>query len=286
MASAAGLLIVVVLWGNAQSLNNQYTNKPAFARADYRGMAARIAAEGHPNAAILLNGPNQWEVFTYYFRGDAPVYPLPQGQPDPALLEPQLAKIVKEYDRLYALFWGDRQRDPERVIESWLDTHAFKASEEWVGDVRFVVYGLEDTAENLSPIDVSFDMPEGGQIYLTAYSVLPEQVRPGDILPVTLVWKADSVPQQRYKVFLHLVGEDGVPVAQRDSEPVGGLRPTTTWAADESITDKYGLLVPINLPSGHYTLLAGLYDFFDPSVRLLLDEGGDALTLARIEVRS
>jgi hypothetical protein len=284
-AIVAGLLLLPVLSGSAQSLTNQYTNNPAFARADYREMAARIAAEDQRNAAILLNGPNQWEVFTFYYHGDTPVYPLPQGQPDPALLEPQLAAIAEQHDRLYALFWGDVQRDPQQVIESWLDTHAFKASEEWVGDVRFVVYGLDSTAVSLTPSDAAFALPGGGQIRLTAQSVLPAEMQAGDVLPLTLVWGADRVPQQRFKVFLHLVGEDGRPVAQRDSEPVGGLRPTTTWAIGESITDKYGLLTPIDLPSGHYTLLVGLYDFFDPSARLPLEEGGDALTLARVEVR-
>jgi hypothetical protein len=284
MASAAGLLIVVVLWGNAQSLNNQYTNKPAFARADYRRMAARIAAEAPPNAAVLLNGPNQWEVFTYYYHGDAPVYPLPLGQPDPALLEPQLATIAKQHDRLYTLFWGDAQRDPQRVIESWLDTHAFKASEEWVGDVRFVVYGLDGTAGSLSPADVAFALPDGGNIRLTAYSTLPEQVRPGDVLPVTLVWEADTDPQRRYKVFLHLLDEHGQLETQRDSEPVGGLRPTTTWAAGESITDNYGLLIPAELTPGSYMLLVGLYDILDPGFRLLDVNGSDAFTLATVDV--
>jgi hypothetical protein len=77
-----------------QSLLNLYTN-PAYARADYRGMVAQIAAENHPNAAIILNAPNQWEVFTYYHdEADAPVYPLPRGFPDPAQLEPELEQIV------------------------------------------------------------------------------------------------------------------------------------------------------------------------------------------------
>ena len=102
-------------------------------------MAAQIAAENHPNAAIILNAPNQWEVFTYYHdEANAPVYPLPRGFPDPAQLEPELAQVVDRYDRLYVLFWGDAQQDPERLVERWLDQHAFKAREEWVQDVRFV----------------------------------------------------------------------------------------------------------------------------------------------------
>ncbi len=283
-ATAVSLLTLVTLWGNIHSLNNQYTNTPPYARADYRGMAARITAEGHPNAAILLNGPNQWEVFTYYYQGDAPVYPLPLGQPDQALLEPELERIAAEHDRLYALYWGDTQRDPQRVIEQWLDTHAFKASEEWVGDVRFVVYGLEEMAEELVAADAPFIMPEGGHIRLVSYSPLPEHVRPGDIIPITLMWQADALPQQRYKVFLHLLDENGQLVAQRDSEPVGGWRPTTTWAVNESVEDNYGLLVPLVLPSGNYTLLLGLYDLFEPAARLPLNGSDTTIHLGTITI--
>jgi hypothetical protein len=277
-------LIALLLWGNARSLNNQYTNTPPFARADYRGMAARIAAEGHPNAAVLLNGPNQWEVFTYYYHGDAPVYPLPLGQPDPAILEPELERIAEEHDRLYALYWGDTQRDPQRVIEHWLDTHAFKASEEWVGDVRFVVYGLEETAGELVAADVAFALPAGGHIHLTGYTPLPETVRAGDILPLTLVWEADAVPQQRYKLFLHLLDENGQLVAQRDSEPVGGMRPTTTWAVGESVVDQYGVLIPTGLPAGNYRLVVGLYDILHPGSRLSEASGSDSIMLTTVMV--
>ena len=38
-------------------------------------------------------------------------------RPDPAIVEPELARIAAAHDRLYVLYWGDTQRDPERVIE-------------------------------------------------------------------------------------------------------------------------------------------------------------------------
>ena len=55
---AAAALTVAVITGSLLSLGNLYTD-PAYARADYRGMAARIAADGHPNAGIILVAPNQ-----------------------------------------------------------------------------------------------------------------------------------------------------------------------------------------------------------------------------------
>ena len=279
------LLFMPYLWGTAVSLSNLYQN-PTFARADYRGIVQRIAAADHPNAGIILNAPNQWEVFTYYHRDGAPVYPLPKGQPDPAILEPQLAEIAARHDRLYALFWGADQRDPHRVVESWLDANSFKATEEWVGDVRFVVYALpEGPASSLdSLVNLSF----GDLITLQGYTLNSEQLSPGEIVQLTLFWQTAAPLEQRYKVFLHLLDQDGKLVAQRDSEPGGGLAPTNSWQPAETIVDNHGLYLPSDLRPGAYTLIMGLYDIADPAARLPLQVGGkeqNAWTIGSISVK-
>ena len=195
-------LFIPFLWGTAVSLSNLYYN-PAFARADYRGIAQRIAAEDYPNAGIILNAPNQWEVFTYYYRDGAPVYPLPKGQPDPAILEPQLAEIAASHDRLYALFWGEDQRDPHRVVESWLDANTFKATEEWVGDVRFVVYAVPQAAA--SAWKRAVQSPLWRSIILQGYTLHADSWLAGRILQLTLFWQTAAPIEKRYKVFLHLL---------------------------------------------------------------------------------
>jgi hypothetical protein len=77
-------------------------------------------------------------------------------------------------------------------------------------------------------------------------------------------------------------------VAQRDSEPGGGLNLTTIWRPGETALDNHGLLLPAGLPPGNYTLLLGLYDVADPTARLPVTAPTgitDALVLAQIEVR-
>ena len=61
-------------------------------------------------------------------------------------------------------------------------------------------------------------------------------------------------------------------VAQRDSEPAGGLSITTTWRVGASIVDNHALLIPADLPAGEYRLIAGLYDINDPAKRLMVGE--------------
>jgi hypothetical protein len=220
------------------------------------------------DAAIILDAPNQWEVFTYYYRGDIPVYPLPKGQPDPQILEPQLAEIADNYERLYVLYWGDEQRDPDHVIENWLDTNTFKASERWVGDVRFAIYATSEVPdEQLTPLDMNF----GDKVILNSANIADEKLTGGDIIQVTLHWSAEILLEDRYKVFIHLVDQDGGIVAQQDSEPVGGMSLTNSWQPGEIVIDKQGVVLPETIAPGEYQLLIGLYDINDPGTRLQIE---------------
>lgn len=277
------VLLVPVLGGMLLSLQSLY-NDSAFARADYRAMAAAIAAAEDSDAGIILNAPNQWEVFTYYHQEGAPVYPLPKGQPDPQILEPQLAEIADRHDRLYALYWGDEQRDPQHVVENWLDKNTFKASETWVGDVRFVTYATSDElAEQQSLLNTNFD----DKITLHGFAISGDVFAPGDIIPIRLFWSAERSQDKRYKVFLHLVDAKGTIAAQQDSEPVGGMSPTTTWQPGDIVVDNQGVSLPDDLPQGEYDLLVGLYELNDPGARLnirISDEVQDHFVFATIVV--
>lgn len=284
----AVVLALLVLAGCGVALFNLYYDS-AYARADYRGIVAQIAEEAHPNAGVVLNAANQWEVFTYYHQAGAPVYPLPRGQPDPAGIDGELNDIAGRHDRIYAVFWGAAERDPQRLVERWLDSHAFKARDEWRGDVRFVTYAVPADAEAMASIDSgdNLDLIFGEEIGLQGYRILSDRLTPGAILQLTLTWTSQRRLDRRFKVFLHLVDEEGQIVAQRDSEPGGGLAITTTWQPGELIPDNHGLLVPLETPPGRYTLLLGLYDFADPSSRLpisTIDGAIDAFPLASITV--
>jgi hypothetical protein len=278
-----GLLVFLGLLaalGVVQSLTNLYAD-PAYARADYRGMAAQIAADNHANAGIILNAPNQWEVFTYYHREGAPVYPLPLAGMDAAQIEAELAGIAARHDRLYVIYWGDGQQDPERIVERWLDENSFKATERWEQDVRFVVYAVP--AEAAAEMETAVSLPFGDHILLEGYTLANGELAPGDILQITLFWQTDAPLDQRYKVFLHLLDENGRLVAQRDSEPGGALKPTTIWQPGETIIDNHGILIPADLPPGQYTLMLGLYDIADVNGRLPIHTADGILDALPVE---
>lgn len=263
----AGICLLVLPWGMAQSLQNMYSD-PAYARADYRAMANRILSEGHPNAGVILNAANQWEAFTYYYPDGDNVYPLPEGRshPNPAEIDAALSAVAARHDRIYAIFWGEAQRDPERLIERWLDAHAFKATDTWYGDVRFVTYAVPSAPA--AEMETAVNLPFGDDIMLKGYTLGETILQPGDIVEVTLFWQTAVLLENRYKVFLHLLDENGNLVSQRDSEPGGGLALTTTWQPGRVVIDNHGLLIPSDLPPGSYHLQLGLYDLADPTNRL------------------
>ena len=286
LALLAGVFLLVLSWGMAQSLQNMYSD-PAYARADYRAMAQRIVAEAHPNAGVILNAANQWEAFTYYYPDGGNVYPLPEGRsrPNPDAIAATLSQLAARHDRLYAIFWGEAQRDPERLIERWLDAHAFKATDDWYGDVRFVTYAVPSAPATEMATAVSLQF--GDAIRLNGYTLGETTLRSGDIVEVTLFWETAVPLQNRYKVFLHLLDSNGNLVSQRDSEPSGSLALTTTWQPGEVVIDNHGLLIPNDLPPGSYRLLLGLYELANPANRLpitTLDGEMDAYLLSAITV--
>lgn len=99
----------------------------------------------------------------------------------------------------------------------------------------------------------------GEQIALVGYRVSGE-IRSGELLTVTLYWRAIEAPQEDYTVFLHLLGEGGGrPLAQDDSAPRRGRYPTSAWVAGEVVPDEHVLALPPleNVP--HVQLGVGMY---------------------------
>lgn len=281
--------LVVVGAGAARSLRYYYLD-PAYARSDYRGIGAYIESIGREGDAILLNAPNQWEVFTYYYKGPIPVYPVCRSRPPiQAEVEAELSQITATHSRILALYWAVQESDPERIVERWLEQRAFKASDEWYGDVRFVIYALPEEVGTVEMREPLSDVRLGDQIALRGFTLHSDALRPGDVLQVTLFWEALQAPQSRYKVFLHLVDEGGQILSQYDDEPGDGMDPTSSWKPERGVFgDRYGLLVPMTAPEGTYRLLVGLYHV-EGAPRLPIaiagEPAGDALTLATVGIR-
>ena len=105
-------------------------------------------------------------------------------------------------------------------------------------------------AEQITPLNAHFN----GDVSLVGYELV-ENERDFDL---TLYWQAVDTPATDYSVFIHLSQADESIVAQRDSVPENGTRPTTSWLPGEFIVDHYNL--PLPTEPGEHTLWLGLYN--------------------------
>ena len=101
----------------------------------------------------------------------------------------------------------------------------------------------------------------GPSIELYGYELEETALVPGDILDLSLFWRAVQVPDRSYYVFVHLVrADDGSNVSQLDRVPVDWLRPTNGWRPGEVLSDVYHLPVPEELAPGTYLMYVGMFN--------------------------
>lgn len=296
LAGAAAALWIVLT--QAAGLEPLYRDA-RYARADYRAIVAEIAARLGRGDLVILNAPNQAEVFGYYSaqydaddRDADRLFPAVLGLPpglggdDDETRALTLAALdAHAGGLLYAVLWGEAERDPRRIVETVLDMHAYSMGDRWFGDVRTAAYALEPRPP--LPFSQAVGLRLAGDaavLTLDAHTPIVREARPGDVVRVGLRWTGDAPITADLTVFAQLLRPDGTLAAQHDSAPAGGARPTSGWRAGEPVEDRRALRIPPDAAPGVYTLIVGAYPAGNPAARLLTDAGADVLTLATITV--
>jgi hypothetical protein len=116
-----------------------------------------------------------------------------------------------------------------------------------------------DPARNRPP-DHPMVVELGNQINLLGYDLSSKQLTAKESLKLALHWQAINPPTIDYTVFAQLIGPDGMVWAQQDNQPQGGRYPTTAWALQDRVVDRYELKLREGAPPGEYRLLVGMYD--------------------------
>lgn len=279
LALAGGLLLAFT--GASALALYHYYDTPRFARDNYRGLVQFIKAVSGPNDAIILNAEGQQDVFNYYFSRPpavpVPVYPLPRQRPlDEAATLAQLEAITAPVNKVYAVYWANRQADPAGLIESWLNNHLYKAADSWYGNVRLVSYASPQASVALTPVDIRL----GPHIRLTGYGLAAPQVAPGDILQVALRWQTAAPLADEYTVFVQMLDPANHLVGQRDAPP---LTSSTAWPVGQPVDDRHGLFIEPGTPPGPHRLVAGLYHRATGQ-RLPINSGIDFIELGMVEI--
>jgi len=218
---------------------------------------SRLSAEGRLHDGVITLMPYHYHVPMNIYKSRQPFYGFSvMASPLRTEAERLLSQITSDHERLWLITSGVRPGEPSAEPERWLAQAAFKATDEWYDDFRLCLYKSPHGGMAQSPAAAAFS----DVIKLEAFTVDGEHYSPGDVVAVAFDWLAVRGNLPNYTVFVHLVGADGHPVAQHDSEPVDGFRPTSSWTPGERITDRLGVFIPPDVKPGEYGLWAGLYE--------------------------
>jgi hypothetical protein len=113
----------------------------------------------------------------------------------------------------------------------------------------------------------------GGHIELLGYDLPFAEVEAGQLLPLTLYWRATAPVPHNYQVFVHLTNPATILWGQSDKLNPGDF-PSTRWPLDKFVWDDHRLQVLPGTPPGEYRLSVGLYDLGSGQRAPVLDETG------------
>jgi hypothetical protein len=121
-----------------------------------------------------------------------------------------------------------------------------------------------DYPTGLSPLDPLAHLQHPTQLRLgpaiefLGHSLDKTRAQPGELLSLTLYWRALSPIQESYTVFTH-VEDPGVVWGQMDGVPRCGKRPTSFWEVGHVNVDHHAFELNPDTPPGPHPLVAGMY---------------------------
>lgn len=254
---------------------------------DHRPLIARVQGLAQPEDAVICDFPWQAGYFQSYYQGELPDLYLPPGRAwgaDPTQMARDLDRLMAEHRLVWYPAYQGLGGTRGKNIEGYLSQEYYLALDEWYGHTRLLLYaGPRAPQEADHPLELELD----GRVRLLGYSLRREAVPAGEVLTLTLHWQALIPIKERYKVFVHLLDARQRVVAQRDAEPGGGARPTTTWQLGEVLADNYGVLIPPDTPPGEYDIEVGMYSAATGTRLPVSQEGqplGDRVLLSPVRV--
>ena len=282
-----GSMALIVMWSMAIAQAARVLRGHT-ARALVIGATLLIAVPALGESARLIARFNQTDNREHLWRWSDASLP-PDGM---ILMEPE-SRLYDAWNRPW------RGYDGATSFTWWLETDFLAQSPEQLAergmayfvmddDDRQRIPALDEFAARLMPLKTIRDgvgspihiyrilPPEhqvevvfGEQIALEGYDLDSANGR----ISFRPYWRALRLPDTNYSMFVHVYGDQALPVAQGDTAPAGENRLSLTWNdPDERLI---GAQVTLDLPPGDYTLAIGLYDF-SSGARLLTDDGADA----------
>jgi hypothetical protein len=198
-----------------------------------------------------------------------------------------LHRVLDSYNRVWFVTGGLPPNDPENTVERWLATNAYKANDTWYDDFRLLDYATSTQLRNsaLTPLNVTLVGARTSQIIIASARV-SSLSQPGRVLPVEIFYRLAHENPVDLRWFVQLLRPEGYPAALLDSGPEDGYMTFSALPANQELVERAGLLLPDNLPSGRYELIAGLYDpTQEGAPRLRAADGTDFVRVGYVVVQ-
>lgn len=216
--------------------------------------------------------------FSYFFEGSSAAIP------NEDLSDTDLQGALNaDYVVLY--YAQQVQRRASTNLIALLDPYPV-AHSVWIDGIEYVRVYRTGGDVRMDPGYQQIDRVLEDVIRLEGYSIYPETPVAGQDLVVSLAWETLRAPEERLKVFVHLLDSGGRLVAQHDGEPVGWQALTDAWQAGDRYTDRHGILLPAEIPPGDYVLKVGMYRYSGERLQVVTEDGGieDAIRLGTITI--
>ncbi|HZQ10889.1 MAG TPA: phospholipid carrier-dependent glycosyltransferase [Anaerolineae bacterium] len=122
---------------------------------------------------------------------------------------------------------------------------------------------------------------------LRGYSLSARAISCGDKLGVTLFWTSERRIKQSFRVFAHLVGENGAVAGNMDVIPGHGAYPTVYWKPGNWLADTISIPLNRGARAGNYKVIVGTYKIGEPDQRVNLQGSqDDFVTLGDVQVNA
>lgn len=232
---------------------NVFFANPNKLKPDYQALADTLPRTDP--LALFVYPPTQLKPLSALLADRPNITLRPLGDSWPTSITSADEALLKDATLISVVFLEETKGDPSRQLETWLNTQLFRLDEQWFGPVRMIRFAGRAGSGETIPVGAKF----GDGVVLESVEAFDPVAAAGGVVRLRLVWHAEASISQQLKIFTHLFAGEGI-VAQHDGQPVGELRPTSTWQAGETIVDQFAIrLLPETQP-GRYQLRIGMYD--------------------------
>ncbi len=169
--------------------------------------------------------------------------------------EASLAPFAAAHARIWVLNF---RRDPNSQASGsayWLRARRALLGTVDGGAIKAQLFGRPTVPSELSAQqNARFDT--GASV---RFAPIKRHCAPGDAIQTMLIWSTTRALEPDTALFMHLLRADNMLAVQSDGDALNGLAPAFTWKIGQLISDPRGLLLPPDIASGTYRLVAGMY---------------------------